>query len=45
MTNKDKSKAIKAGSDLDNKNPLWVKDKADEFLKNNDFYSALNAYN
>ena len=26
-------------------NPLWLKDKADEFYKNKDYYSAMNAYN
>lgn len=26
------------------KNPLWLKDKGDEFFKGKDFLSALNAY-
>ena len=26
-------------------NPLYLKSKADEFLKNKDYYSAINAYN
>lgn len=34
------SKGSKAGEDLENKNPLWLKDKADEFYRNKDFYSA-----
>jgi dyslexia susceptibility 1 candidate gene 1 protein len=38
------NKGEKAGEDFENKNPLWLKDKADEFFKNKDFYSAQNAY-
>lgn len=34
------SKGGKTEGDLENKNPLWLKDKADEFYKNKDFYSA-----
>lgn len=35
----------KSGDDLENKNPLWLKDRADEFYKNQDYYSAIMAYN
>lgn len=41
---KQGTKGSKLPSDLDNKNPLWLKDKGDEFLANKDFYSAMNAY-
>lgn len=34
------TKGEKVGEDLENKNPLWLKDKADEYFKNKDFYSA-----
>ncbi len=34
-----------AGEDeWENKNPLWLKDKGDEFFRNKDYYSAQNAY-
>jgi len=26
------------------KNPLWLKDKGDELVKNKDYLSAINAY-
>lgn len=29
----------------DSSNPVWLKDKGDEFYKNHDYYSAINAYN
>ena len=34
------------GKQLEDKenNPLFIKDKGDEFYRNNDFYSAINAY-
>lgn len=34
------TKGEKVGEDLENKNPLWLKDKGDEYFKNKDFYSA-----
>lgn len=37
--------AEKSGDDLENKNPLWLKDRGDEFYKNQDFLSAIMAYN
>ncbi len=36
---------LKKEGDVEQKNPLWLKDKGDEFYRNKDFYSALNAYN
>ncbi|KAL4480776.1 hypothetical protein ABPG72_001645 [Tetrahymena utriculariae] len=42
---KVKQQQEKSGDDLENKNPLWLKDRADEFYKNQDFYSAIMAYN
>jgi len=30
--------------DVEDKDPLWLKDKGDHFYRRNDFYSALNAY-
>ena len=30
--------------DIEDKDPVWLKDKGDHFFKRNDFYSALNAY-
>jgi hypothetical protein len=29
----------------DKVNPVFMKEKGDGFYKNNDFYSAINAYN
>ena len=26
------------------KNPIWLKDKGDELMKNKDFLAAINAY-
>lgn len=31
--------------DGDQENPLWLKDKGDDFFRNKDYYSAMNAYN
>jgi hypothetical protein len=31
---KIKNKGEKTGSDMENKNPLWLKDKGDDFYKN-----------
>ncbi|EAR87721.1 tetratricopeptide repeat protein (macronuclear) [Tetrahymena thermophila SB210] len=42
---KVKQQQEKSGDDLENKNPLWLKDRGDEFYKNQDFYSAIMAYN
>lgn len=44
-----KSKKIEKKSDdcyidVEDKDPLWLKDKGDHFYRRNDFYSALNAY-
>ena len=30
--------------DIEDKDPVWLKDKGDHFYNRNDFYSALNAY-
>ena len=30
--------------DIEDKDPLWLKDKGDHFYKRNDYHSALNAY-
>jgi dyslexia susceptibility 1 candidate gene 1 protein len=30
--------------DIEDKDPLWLKDKGDHFYKRCDFYSAINAY-
>lgn len=30
--------------DIEDKDPVWLKDKGDHFYKRNDYYSALNAY-
>jgi len=29
---------------VEDKDPLWLKDKGDHFYKRNDFHSAINAY-
>ena len=44
-----KSKKIEKKSsdvfiDVEEKDPLWLKDKGDHFFKRNDFYAAINAY-
>ena len=31
--------------DLENKNPLWLKDKGDRFMKDKNYLSAIEAYN
>lgn len=30
--------------DIEDKDPLWLKDKGDHFFTRNDFHSAINAY-
>lgn len=30
--------------DIEDKDPVWLKDKGDHFFKRNDYYSAANAY-
>ena len=30
--------------DIEDKDPLWLKDKGDHFYKRHDYHSALNAY-
>ena len=30
--------------DIEDKDPVWLKDKGDHFYKRSDYYSALNAY-
>lgn len=31
--------------DLENKNPLWLKDKGDHFMHDKNYQAALDAYN
>ena len=31
--------------DLENKNPLWLKDKGDRFMHDKNYQAALDAYN
>ncbi|MCQ2815627.1 MAG: tetratricopeptide repeat protein [archaeon] len=33
------------GQEIEDRNPIWIKEKADNFYKNKDFISAINAYN
>ena len=33
------------GQEIDDRNPIWTKERADNFYKNKDFKSAINAYN
>jgi dyslexia susceptibility 1 candidate gene 1 protein len=37
-------KGLGKGEDLEQRNPLFMKDKADRLFMNNDFFSAVNAY-
>ena len=30
--------------DIEERNPVWLKDKGDHFFEKNDFKSAINAY-
>lgn len=44
-----KSKKIEKKSDdmyidIEDRDPLWLKDKGDHFFRRNDFSSAMNAY-
>lgn len=44
-----KSKKVEKSKDdcyieIEDKDPLWLKDKGDHWYKRNDYYSALNAY-
>jgi hypothetical protein len=32
------------GQEIDDRNPIWIKEKADNFARNKDFLSAINAY-
>ena len=34
----------KFSKDVRENNPLFLKDKGDDFFKNKDYYSAINAY-
>ena len=40
----DKKKDDAAHIDIEDKDPLWLKDKGDHFYKRNDFYAAVHAY-
>lgn len=33
------------GQEIDDRNPIWIKEKGDNFFKNADYRSAINAYN
>jgi dyslexia susceptibility 1 candidate gene 1 protein len=33
------------GQEIDDRNPIWIKEKGDNFFKNKDYRSAINAYN
>lgn len=33
------------GQEIEDRNPIWTKERADNFYKNHDFRSAINAYN
>lgn len=33
------------GHEIDDRNPIWIKEKADNFFKNKDYRSAINVYN
>ncbi len=33
------------GHEIEDRNPIWIKEKADNFLKIKDYRSAINAYN
>jgi hypothetical protein len=32
------------GQEIEDRNPIWIKEKADNFFKNKDFRSAVNGY-
>ena len=33
------------GHEIEDRNPIWIKEKGDNFFKNKDYRSAINAYN
>jgi hypothetical protein len=33
------------GGDIENRNPLWLKDRGDAFMRNKNYSAALDAYN
>ena len=39
-----KSTGAASGGDLENKNPLWLKDKGDAFYRDKNYTSAIEAY-
>lgn len=41
---KNKQTGTKDQDPNNNQNPLWLKDKGDDFYRNKDYYSAINAY-
>lgn len=40
----DKTKKDGVHIDIEDKDPLWLKDKGDHFYKRNDFFAAVHAY-
>ena len=42
--NFDKNAKDNVYIDIEDKDPLWLKDKGDHFYKRHDYHSALNAY-
>lgn len=41
---KGKSTKANAEGDLESRNPLWLKDKGDQFLKDKNYIAAIEAY-
>jgi hypothetical protein len=33
------------GQEIEERNPIWTKERADNFFRNKDYRSAINAYN